>query len=49
VSAYFWSATEYDSYFANGWYLDAINARLSYYDFNKNYGSSVRCLKDSEE
>ena len=44
--AYFWSATEYNSYYAYFMYLgyDYESALLSYDD--KDYGFSVRCLRD---
>ncbi|MBR5413556.1 MAG: fibrobacter succinogenes major paralogous domain-containing protein, partial [Fibrobacter sp.] len=46
--AYFWSATENDSNYAYGMYLyyrgDDVGAGL--YDSYKNYGFSVRCVKD---
>ncbi|OWV01726.1 fibrobacter succinogenes major paralogous domain-containing protein [Fibrobacter sp. UWR2] len=46
--AYFWSATENDSSYAYGMYLyyrgDDVGAGL--FDSYKNYGFSVRCIKD---
>ena len=42
-NARFWSATEYDSSRAYGWYLDAGGAYLNL----KNYGFVVRCFQDS--
>jgi uncharacterized protein (TIGR02145 family) len=45
--AYFWSATESDSYYADFWYLmyhDEDFSSLS--NLIKYYGFSVRCLKD---
>ena len=48
----FWSATEYDSIDAYYWGLNANYANLysgSYSKYDKFYGYSVRCLKDSEE
>ena len=46
--AYFWSATENDSSYAYGMYLyyrgDDVGAGL--FDSYKNYGFSVRCVKD---
>jgi len=46
VYAYWWSATEYDSINALGWYLkyDEISAVPIY--ANKKVGLSVRCIKD---
>lgn len=46
--ANFWSATEGNSYRAFYWYLDAGDAGLEGYygSYGKNYGRSVRCLKD---
>lgn len=46
VEAYFWSSTEYDAIDANGLALDAGN-NTQYDDPNyKEYGFSVRCIKD---
>ena len=45
--AYFWSSSEYNSYLAYYWdfYYDYDNVYHNYY--SKNYGFSVRCLRDS--
>ncbi len=45
---YWWSSTEYDENFAGIRYLDNINkyANLNYSGYGKNYGLSVRCIKD---
>jgi len=45
--ANFWSATENYSGSANYWYLSAVDAYRDYIGYNKCYGYSVRCLKDS--
>ena len=44
-SACFWSASEYNGFFAYYWYMDATNAFLD--DYNKYSGRSVRCFHDS--
>jgi len=47
TNAFFWSATETGSDYANYWYLYYSNG--GFYNFgsnNENYGFSVRCLKD---
>jgi len=46
--AYFWSATEYYSYNATYWGLGCNDEVFDNYSSNltKNYGFSVRCLKD---
>ena len=44
-SAYFWGASDVDSNNASRWFLEASNATFNYY---KNYGNSVRCVKDEE-
>jgi uncharacterized protein (TIGR02145 family) len=47
TNAFFWSATETSSSYANYWYLNHSNG--GFYNFgstNENYGFSVRCLKD---
>ena len=47
MSTYFWSSTEHNTYASNILYLDyfqSIIGVLNYYD--KEYGFSVRCLKD---
>ena len=44
--AYFWSSTEYDSNYAYNVLL-YVNFDYAYLDYgNKDYGFSVRCLKD---
>lgn len=43
--AYFWSATESTSIYADRWYLPASGVNLGHY-FYKSYGYSVRCLQD---
>ena len=45
-SAYFWSATEYDSYSVYYMNLDYYNEDAYLYDSNKNGAFSVRCLMD---
>ncbi|MCQ2270439.1 MAG: hypothetical protein MJZ52_04340 [Bacteroidales bacterium] len=47
-SAYFWSATQYNSDFAYYRYLDCNNASVSRESIVKYYGYSVRCLRDEE-
>lgn len=50
-AAYFWSATEYNEFFASYWNLRANNAAInsnSKSDNAKNGGAAVRCIKDSE-
>ena len=48
-SAYFWSATEYNSGSAYLWLLYYDNGGFSSYNYySKCHGFSVRCLKDSE-
>ena len=46
ISAFFWSSTELNSYYAYFMYLchDYDNGGL--YDYHKSYGFSVRCLRD---
>lgn len=48
-SAFFWSATENNgnSAYAYYWVLSASGAYLNY-GSSKNYGFSVRCIKDEE-
>jgi uncharacterized protein (TIGR02145 family) len=51
-AAYFWSATEYNEFFASYWNLRANNAAInsnSKSDNAKNGGAAVRCIKDSAE
>lgn len=45
-NAYFWSATQYDSYYAYGRYLLYLNANVDRGYGSENYGYSVRCLRD---
>ena len=45
-NAYFWSATEYDDYGAYFRYLTYNYASVRRYDDGKNYGFSVRCVRD---
>ena len=46
LNAYFWSSTEYDSNYAYNVLL-YVNFDYAYLDYgNKDYGFSVRCLKD---
>ena len=42
----FWSSTEYNSFNAYYMYLDYLNDAAYLNDLSKNYGFSVRCLKD---
>ncbi len=42
----FWSSTETDSYNAYGMYLDYIDVSAYLFNYYKNYGFSVRCVKD---
>ena len=44
--AYFWSSTEYDSYNAYYMYLDSNDDDVHLGNRYKNYGFSVRCVKD---
>ena len=44
--AYFWSSTENNSYGACNMYLDFNNGNADLYNYDKNFGFSVRCLKD---
>jgi uncharacterized protein (TIGR02145 family) len=45
--AYFWSSTEgYASSFASSLYLYSSGSYLFFYDFDKVYGFSLRCLQD---
>ena len=44
--AYFWSSTEYDSYNAYYMYLDGNDDDVHLGNRYKNYGYSVRCVKD---
>ncbi len=45
-STYFWSSTEYGSGFAYSMYLHFNYSNVYFYNYYKNYGFSVRCLKD---
>ncbi len=47
--AYFWSSTEVDSSSAFRWYFSYGRDYVNNYWNNKNYGFSVRCLRDSDE
>ena len=47
--AYFWSSTEYNSNYAYYMLLYYNYDYAALYDGNKNYGFSVRCLKDGAE
>ena len=44
--AYFWSAAENDTHDANLMNLSTLLEFASLYDYDKNHGYSVRCLKD---
>ena len=44
---YWWSSTEYDTYFAWNRYLSYCNGNVSSYYYYKELGFSVRCLRDS--
>lgn len=44
--AYFWSSTEYSSSTAFGRSLFYNDAYVNSYNYNKNCGFSVRCLRD---
>ena len=47
--AYFWSATEDNRNYAHNWSLSYIDEDLLTYSYNdKNYGYSVRCLKNAK-
>lgn len=46
--AYFWSSTEYLSYYAYYMRLYYGIGYASLYNYYKNYGLSVRCVKDSD-
>ncbi|WP_407447648.1 fibrobacter succinogenes major paralogous domain-containing protein [Fibrobacter sp.] len=46
--AYFWSSTEYLSYYAYYMRLYYGIGYASLYNYYKNYGYSIRCLKDSD-
>ena len=46
IYANFWSATEYGSTFANYWRLSYAGEDVFTRYTNKNFGFSVRCLKD---
>ena len=45
-NAYFWSSTKYDSDYASNMYLDYGHDRANLDLYNKDYGHSVRCVKD---
>ena len=45
----FWSATQHSSYAAYYMYLDFGGYLADLYDDGKNFGYSVRCLKDSDD
>jgi uncharacterized protein (TIGR02145 family) len=45
-SGYWWSSKEYDEYFAGIRYMDNKQSNLNYTGYGKNYGLSVRCIKD---
>ncbi|SHL38589.1 fibrobacter succinogenes major paralogous domain-containing protein [Fibrobacter sp. UWEL] len=44
--AYFWSSTEFNSYYACRWSFLYDYENVRRYDNGKSYGYSVRCLKD---
>ena len=46
--AYFWSASQYSDNNAYFLVLDGDGPQVSMYSANKNYGYSVRCIKDEE-
>ena len=46
VEAYFWSATEFDDEYSYNMYLDFVDDMAILFGEMKNYGLSVRCLKD---
>lgn len=44
--AFFWSASEHGSNYADYWYLSVHVAGLNIYDYSEYYGFSVRCIQD---
>ncbi|WP_275976867.1 FISUMP domain-containing protein, partial [Fibrobacter sp. HC4] len=47
--ANFWSSTEYDSYYAYGWFFNYNYGSVLRDNSNEGFGFSVRCLRDSDE
>ena len=45
---YLWSSTEFDASYARGRYLDWDGSSVYRGYWDKNFGFSVRCIKDSE-
>ena len=45
-NAYFWSSTEESSSYARGIYLSYNDSHINFDMSNKDYGFSVRCIKD---
>ena len=45
-STYFWSSTEYNDTYANFLYFISEGSNFYFYNYHKNHGFSVRCLKD---
>lgn len=45
-SAYFWSSTEFNDAYANFLYFISEGSNFYFYNYHKNHGFSVRCLKD---
>jgi len=43
----FWTSTEYSTTNAMHWVLGCTTSNLNFADGNKNYGCSVRCVKDT--
>ena len=46
-TAYWWSNTQYDTDLSYALYLSNVNTNVESYYFDKAYGFSVRCIKDS--
>ncbi len=46
-TAYWWSNTQYDTELSYALYLSDVNTNVESYYFDKAYGFSVRCIKDT--
>ena len=46
IYTYFWSSTEGDATYASNLFLYFTDGYINFYNFNKKFGFSVRCLKD---
>ncbi|MDD3431724.1 MAG: FISUMP domain-containing protein, partial [Bacteroidales bacterium] len=46
-NAYWWSNTQYDTELSYALYLSDVNTNVESYYFDKAYGFSVRCIKDT--